>query len=300
MVGAEIAADSNSARPIFIIGGSRTGSEMLKTMLSASPEIDFVDELFLYCPRWLHKDLATNIAEHVGSLESSDALDRLLDLFYSGIPYGWFWSVVERELDRAALRDQLAGSALNHRSILASIMAVHARMRNKSRLGAKFPMHYSDTDRLLAWFPNCHLIHTTREPKDVYASQAAKYISDDQNRISRNFSRFKQFVHINIQTTWTAHLHKRLRTLPNYRLVRYEDIVLSPEKTTRDLCAFLEVPFTQKMLEPNQYGSSFGNKKDRNGIDKSSLGRWRQRISRFSAYIMDMTHRAAYRILGYG
>jgi len=58
----EVAAALNRSRPVFIIGGSRTGSEMLKTMLSASPEIDFVDELFLYCPRWLHKDLATNIS----------------------------------------------------------------------------------------------------------------------------------------------------------------------------------------------------------------------------------------------
>ena len=300
MAGIEAATGIDPGRPVFIIGGSRTGSEMLKTMLSASPKIDFVDELFLCCPRWLHRDLASNIREHVGSLNSTGALDRLLDFLYSGIPYGWFWSVVERELDRDALRAEMGKNALNHKSILQSIMIVHARTRGKAGLGAKFPVHYSMTDKLLTWFPDCRLIHTTRNPKAVYASQAAKYETSDQNLIARNFLRFRQFVHINIQTTWTAHWHQRLHMLPNYRLVRYEDIVLEPEKTVSDLCEFLEIPFTQQMLEPNQYGSSFGNDRSRRGIETGSVERWRERISWFAALFMDVTHRVANRILGYG
>lgn len=286
-------------RPVFIIGGSRTGSEMLKTMLSASPKIDFVDELFLYCPGWLHKDLATNIKEHVGNLDSKDVLDKLLDFLYSGVPYGWFWSVAERELDRAALRVELSAGPLDYRSLFASIMVVHARMRGKSGVGAKFPMHFSSTRQLLKWFPDCRLIHTTRNPKDVYASQSAKYISSEQNAMSRSYSRFKQFVHINIQTTWTAHYHQVLRSLPNYRLIRYEDVVLKPEETTRSLCEFLEIPYIRQMLEPNQYGSSFGNIKDRRRIETKAVGRWRKKISRSSALFMDIAHRRACRILGY-
>ena len=79
--------------PVFIIGGSRTGSEMLKTMLSASPQLDFVDEIFLYCPRWLHKDLASNIRQHVGSLTRPGARKKLIELLFSDIPYGWFWCI---------------------------------------------------------------------------------------------------------------------------------------------------------------------------------------------------------------
>ena len=299
MSGVDKAVVPDPSRPVFIIGGSRTGSEMLKTMLSASPKIDFVDELFLYCPGWLHKDLATNIREHVGSLDSKDALDKLLDFLYSGIPYGWFWSVAERELDRAALRAELSGGPLDYRSILASIMVVHANMRGKSGLGAKFPVHFSSTRQLLRWFPDCRLIHTTRNPKDVYASQAAKYITSEHNAVSRSYSRFKQFVHINIQTTWTAHCHQVFRSLPNYRLIRYEDVVSRPEEIIRSVCEFLEIPFIRQMLEPKQYGSSFGSVKGRRGIETKSIGRWRKKISRPSSLFMDLAHRRAYRILGY-
>ena len=80
---------------------------MLKTMLCEGPEQDFVDELFLFCPRWLHPDLDSMIRRHVGSLTADGAVDRLLDFLYSGKPYGWFWANVESQLDRALLAERL-------------------------------------------------------------------------------------------------------------------------------------------------------------------------------------------------
>ena len=103
--------------PVFIVGGSRTGSEMLKTMLSISTELDFVDEIFLLCPWWLHSDLGTSIRRHVGDFAEAGALDRLMDLLYSGRPYGWFWTAIDQEMDRDLLRAELAESELSLRSI---------------------------------------------------------------------------------------------------------------------------------------------------------------------------------------
>ena len=291
---------SDSSRPVFIIGGSRTGSTMLQTILSKSPEIDLTDELQCRSPWWLHRDLVKDIKRHVGALDKPGALERLLDLLYSGIPVGWFWSASERLLDRDMLHKELSRDPLTISSIFHSILAVHARMRDKGRIGAKFPVHYSYAQQLLDWYPNCLLIHTTRNPKAVYASQAAKYLQDSQNRISRSFMRFEQFVHINIQITWTARIHNQLCKLPNYRLIRYEDLVLDPEPNIRQLCDFLEIDFQTGMLSPKQFGSSFDNiGRDRQGIDQSSLERWRSSISPFTSKIIDICHRRAFRTLGY-
>jgi len=290
---------STEPRPVFIIGGSRTGSEMLKTMLSASPELDFVDELFLLCPPWLHVDLATNIRREVGDLSASGALERLMTLLYSGRPYGWFWSVVERELDKELVGEELASQPLDLRSILLAIMRAHARSRGKRGIGAKFPTHYSSTPRLLEWFPECRVIHTTRDPRAVYASQAAKHTLDVQRPWHAAFERFRQFVHINIQVTWTARLHSKLRQRPNYRLVRYEDVVAAPEAQIRNLCEFLDIPFDTQMLQPNQYGSSFAEIKDGHGVDRSSLGRWRRELSPLTVASMRALHWRANRLLGY-
>jgi hypothetical protein len=178
-------------------------------------------------------------------------------------------------------------------------MVVHSRMRDKSGIGAKFPLHYSHTETLLEWFPNCRLIHTTRNPKATYASQAAKYLRKDSNSFSRNAMRFKQFVHINIQVSWTARLHRRLKHLPNYTLVRYEDVVLQPEAELRRICEFLGTEFLPAMLNPHQYGSSFDIIGAGTGVNHSSLERWRTTVRPFTAKTLDLLHPSANEIFGY-
>jgi len=288
------------SRPVFIIGGSRTGSTMLEVILSKSPDIDMTDELLIFGLPWLQRDLNSNIKKHVGPLDAPGALDKLMLLLYSGIPFGWFWSVPERMLNREMLYRELSAQPLSIKTIFHAILVVHARMRGKPRLGAKFPMHYSYTKKLLEWYPDCLLIHTTRNPKAIYASQAAKYLKPEQNLFSRYFMRIRQFIHINIQITWTARTHKQLRALPNYRLIRYEDMVLESEKEIHELCKFLGIAFQENMLKPQQYGSSFeGTEKGQHGIDPSSLYRWRSAISPVTAKALDFIHRRAYRLFGY-
>ena len=272
---------------------------MLKTMLSASPELDFVDELFLICPRWLHKDLQTNIREHVGDLRAPGALPKLLDLLYSGVPYGWFWSVVDEQLDRELLESELRTRDLDLRSIFDSIMTAHAAMRGKSGRGAKFPLHYSQVERLLEWFPDCKLVHTTRDPRAVYASQSVKYLQKDDGPAKVVFEKFRQFVHINIQSAWTARVHRRLAGLDNYRLLRYEDIVRDTEAEIRGLCEFLGVEMYDAMLKPHQYGSSFDAIGAATGVDASSLERWRSTIAPTTAVLINLFQYGPRRTLGY-
>lgn len=290
----------DTSSPVFIIGGSRTGSTMLQTILSTSPEICLTDELQFRSPPWIHRDFVSDIKTHVGPLDKAGALDRLMELFYSGIPVGWFWSESERLLDRDMLLEELSDRPLDTRTIFHAILVVRARIKNKTRIGAKFPVHYSYASQLLDWYPNCRLIHTTRNPKAVYASQAAKYLKPEQSRAAQAFMRFKQFVHINIQISWTARVHRKLQKLPNYRLVRYEDLVLQPESEISQLCEFLEIEFQPEMLRPKQFGSSFeGIGNNNKGIERSSLDRWRTTISRPTAKIIDLLHRRAYRLFGY-
>ena len=285
--------------PVFIIGGSRTGSEMLKTMLSASDDLDFVDETFLLTPAWLHTDLRTNIRRHLGQPGADDYLDRLIDFLYSGQPEGWFWTVIDKEIDRDALRAELQGTDLDLRSIFLAIMKLHASKNDKSGIGAKFPVHYSFADKLLEWFPNCRFVHTTRNPKAVYASQAAKYLDSEAGALSRSYTRLQHFAHINIQVAWTARIHRRFKDRPNYCLVRYEDVVNDPETELRKLTTFLNVKYLDEMLQQHQYGSSFDSIGSGRGVSKSSLDRWKQSISPGTQRFMDIVHKSAFRSFGY-
>ena len=273
---------------------------MLRTLLANSRDLDIVDEMHFFSPRWLRRDVATHIRRHVGRLDAPGAVDKLLDLFYSGLSLNWFWNTIETQLDRDLLRNDLANRTLDMKSIFDSLLAVHAEMRDKPRIGAKFPMHYSYTHRLLEWYPNCLLLHTTRDPRAVYSSQAEKYLNEDQSWISRNFMRFRQFVHINLQITWTARLHNRLNGSANYRLVRYEDMVSNPESEIKLICDFLDIDFVPEMLQPKRFGSSYDKEgKISHGIVKNSVDRWRTSISPSTAKFIDVVHNRAIKAFGY-
>jgi len=285
--------------PVFIIGGSRTGSEMLKTMLSMSPEIDFVDELFLLSPRWLHKDLWRSIQANVGNLGDSRARQRLVDFIFSGIPYGWVYSVADEKFDRNVLQQQIEDVEITAGNILAALMKAHAERSGKCALGAKFPLHYGYTEKLIDWFPGCKMIHTTRDPRAVYASQANKYLKNCRGQFSRGWMKFRQFIHINIQISWTASIHSRFCHSPNYRLVRYEDLVRDAGSEMRSLCEFLEVEYNDNMLEPEQYGSSYQDMNSRRGINADSMDTWRSKISPLTAGLIWKTHGRARKLMGY-
>jgi hypothetical protein len=286
--------------PVFIIGGSRTGSEMLKTMLSVSPELDFVDELFLRCPRWLHPDLESLLRTSLGRDPVAGDTDRVLEVLYSGEPYGWVWGRAEEKFDRDVLRGSLEGSPMTMKRIFDGLMAAHAAKTGKQGRGAKFPMHYSHSRQLVQWYPDCKLLHTTRDPRAVYASQANKYVKPEDPFSTRAWMKARQFVHINLQVAWTARLHRHLRGLKNYRLVRYEDVVRKPEHEIMGICDFLEVEFQSDMLSPHQYGSSYGEIRGKEGVDASSLEAWRKRISPLSAALLRFLHPVAWRRFGYG
>ena len=272
---------------------------MLKTMLSASPELDFVDEMRFLMPAWLHRDLVSTIDAQLGGIEKVRSGDELAALLYSGKPTGWFWSEVDSQLDRGMLVDELGPPPYDLGSLFRAIMVVHARMRDKRGIGAKFPVHYSYTERLADWFPECKLIHTTRHPKAVYLSQARKHEKSKRNFLGRRWSRVQQFAHISIQTMGTARLHARLAGSANYMLIRYEDIVREPRAAIEGLCRFLDVNFIPDMLMPNQYGSSFSEIGHARGIESSSLDKWRSQLSAVENRLFDLLHRGSLSRLGY-
>lgn len=287
--------------PVFIIGGSRTGSEMLKTMLSASLELNLTNELYALCPRWLHRDLRADLRAHVGDLRSPRALEEVVDLVFSGRLYGWTWRHARTELDQDMLRQELAARPIDVESIVTAALVVNARLRNKPRHGAKFPVHYAYAPLLLDWYPNCKIIHTTRDPRAVYASQANKYIQPGIGAIARGWTKAKHFAHINIQIGWTARIHARLKALSpeRYRLQRYEETIQDPARELTALCEFLQIEFSPAMLEPRKYGSTFDTTKGQRGVKLEYLDAWRHHVSPATLAALGALQSGAAKSLGY-
>ncbi len=101
---AAVADRALDMRPVFIVGGSRTGSELHRTILRNSLEIDLIDEMWLLCPAWLHPDFESTVRREIGDLSDDRNIEELVRLMYSGRLYGYFWTVIGQEIDRNLLR----------------------------------------------------------------------------------------------------------------------------------------------------------------------------------------------------
>ncbi len=285
--------------PVFIIGGSRTGSEMLKTILTSGPDLDMINEMFLLCPRWLHPDLEHSIQGRFGSKGPTD-VDQLLELLYSGEPYGYFWTEIDSTIPKEALRKALLSKEnLSLENIFRCLLQEQARNANKPIPGAKFPLHYSRTEKLLEWFPDCKLIHTVRDPRAIYSSQMSKYVSKDFGQVRNAWIKFQHFVHIFIQIKWTTKVHNNLKGHPNYLLSKYEDLVQQPDKAIANICDFLAIQKTDSMLMPTQYNSSFKPGQITQGFDKQATDGWRGKMSRGTVRLINFLNQGELATLGY-
>lgn len=267
-------------QPVFIIGGSRTGSELLKNIIRKYSAIDFVPEMFMMCPGWLHKDFVANASSLMDKRDHTYDINGVLDLIYSKKLYGYFWTTVD-ELDRSQLEKLVKLNGNTLKGIFESIIELHAIVKSKTIPGAKFPVHYSKAEVLLKWFPDAKIIHTTRDPRAIYVSQSNKYTNSSCSYVKNGWIRLKHFVHIVIQTLWTAHVHKNLSNNKNYYLFKYEDFLNKPQSCMKSLCDFLQIEYVSKMTEPEIYSnSSFNEKRGTNrGLQITSATSWKKRIN---------------------
>jgi len=74
-----------------------------------------------------------------------------------------------------------------------------------------------------------------------------------------------------------------------YMVVQYENLVLKPELWFQEICDFLEVPFSQKLLDPSSFVNGDGNLwkqnsafnvSDHGGFSQSSIDRWKDVLSK--------------------
>lgn len=287
-------------KPVFIIGGSRTGSELLKNIVCKYTEINFTPEMFMMCPRWLHKDFVSSARDYMKKDGSTYEIDTVLDLIYSGELYGYFWTTIH-EIDRGELKDLIVKKGSTLKSIFESLIELDAKVKSKKICGAKFPTHYSHTETLLKWFPDCKIIHTIRDPRAIYISQSNKYTSPSYSYARNNWVRFKHFTHIMIQTLWTARVHKKLCNNENYYLFKYESFLENPQKCMQDLCTILQIEYVPEMAEPEIYSNSSFNEKrgTGRGLQISSTTAWKKRINPLTESLIKFFCGRAMKVFGY-
>ncbi|PWU25482.1 MAG: sulfotransferase, partial [Candidatus Rokuibacteriota bacterium] len=271
--------------PIFIVGPSRSGTSLLRVVLSNHSRVWITRETH-YFDDLRRRLKSPGVALGLGEREVCE--DYFLQLGHRA--YGADASTEESTISRSDLRQVAEELGCSGDAYFEAFCRIRARANGKGIWGEKTPRHVFQIDELFRLAPQARVVCLLRDPRAVVASYRdwhsygggeedgeAEAFLHDQERARRSF-------HVGIAALlWRGAM--RASTVARERhggnrvlLLRYEQLVEEPRRAVEDLCTWLQLDFEEPMLDVPVVQSSYLSHET--GISKEPLDRWRGKLSR--------------------
>jgi hypothetical protein len=218
--------------PFFIIGVHRSGTTLLRYMLSSSPRIyippesDFIPRFFLHAP-------ANKLTE--------ERVATMLAIIFEHYRFVNEWRGERPKVDAflRAMPDRTPAAFLN------TLYQMYAHQNGAVRWADKTPIYTSYVDLIHNIFPKAKFIHIIRDGRDVALSMLDKWgarkIHVDMYFAARNW----------VRRIRKARADGTCLGPELYYELRYEQLVENPALQLQALCNFLDEPFVPTMAKPH-------------------------------------------------
>lgn|GEM_PF-643283 len=231
-----------AASPIFIVGAGRSGTTLVRTLLSGHSRIAVTPET-----HFMKLALRHGVRERDAPAE--------FEAFWTA----WTGSPRFASLGLTAERcHEILEAQGQHtfRGAFAATLEAYAERLGKPRVGEKTPGHYRHLRQLLAWFPDARVVFVRRDPRAVVASALKTPWVTHQLR-ARAFSqllirRLRAFHVASQARGWVRIYDAYLSALqddPRVTVVQYEALIREPDSVLKALCGFLGEPWEPAMLD---------------------------------------------------
>lgn len=266
---------------LFIVGRPRTGTTLLRVIFDAHPNVIVPPEC----------QFIVNLYGKYGRKRVWDT--KLLDRFIHDLAGQWrieMWNLEEDELRRNLYALQGKHSYGDICKVVYASYPSLFPIDGLKLIGDKNPGYTIYTRRLLKIFPDARFIYINRDYRDNYVS--IREVGFDLAIPSLPAQKWKYFY---------RKIHRDAALNPSrYKFVRYEDLVMHPEETARELCAFAGIPYHPAMLEYHLKKEEFSRdyppgilRKYHSGITHGvythRLGIWRDRLTPRQVRLLDAT-----------
>jgi hypothetical protein len=269
--------NGGSANPyVFLVGCPRSGTTLLQRIVDSHPDIALFHE-FWWIDIWYRRRTGLRADDTV----TPDLVTALLD--YPKFPkkMGMSRGALERALPSFLDGDRPPSFS----AFMSRVFDLYGEHTGKRLVGDKTPRYVQRIALLHGLWPRARFVHLIRDAREVVLS----LLNWNRNR-DRGAGLLPVWDRDPVSTAalwWEMHvrdgraagqaLDPRL-----YRELRYDALVSTPEKTCRELCRFLDLPFDDSMLEFH-----VGRTLSDPGLDAKDawlpitpgLRRWRQEMS---------------------
>ena len=275
---------------LFIVGLGRTGTTLTKKILNCSEAIGLAGEakFFRGAPYWFifHNIGHRQLFSKIGDISTEAGARKVIDFLYDQSKRkSNFWDFSKQNFDHQEFLSRFLASERTDRALLDLALIYYAQ--GKSIRGEKTPANLYDVPTLKKWFPTAKIIHTFRDPRAIYVSRRKKkerWTLPRLNQVVRKSGLiFELYAGFRVVRDWqqAIDLHRQYQEAypDSYYLSKFEDLILGPESALRNLCNFLEIDFSEEMLQPTFTNSSVESRdRFQGGFDTSAIDRWRKHI----------------------
>lgn len=206
--------------PVFIVGCPRSGTTLLRDLLRSHPNLTFPPES-QFIPRYYRA--YGNPANQQQAIRIGEVILRTR-------------SIRTWQID---LEPKAFAGCRTFREILCLLFGAWLKREGKTRWGDKTPQYVMDIPLLLELFPEAKIIHIIRDGRDVALSSIKVNF---EGNIYKAACRWDQSVRSGRRCG---------ASLPSntYHEVRYEALLAAPAVVMRQVCDFLEEPYTDCVLQ---------------------------------------------------
>ncbi len=255
---------------VFLVGCPRSGTTLLRRIVSAHPGIVITPEAH-WIPLWFE--------QRRGLTRDGFVTPELIPELLAHDKFAFFRLGSEELLSLAE-----NGQPISYASFVSGIFDLYGKARAKDLVGNKTPDSVRRMGTLHALWPQARFVHLIRDGRDV-ALSLMKWPSV-RNKKPGTFPTWKDDP-VSTSAFWWELNVRRGRQAGEwlgpelYREMHYESLVAHPKQECAALCDFLDLPYHEAMLHYHEVveeaGAGQGVGHDRQPIT-SGLRNWRTQM----------------------
>ena len=281
-------ADGNR-HPIFVVGASRSGTELMRSILNQHPSVCISTETHYF------DDLRVRLRgreQHGLTEKETRQCENYFRAVMQGL-YGHRGGPENSPPSPRALRETAAMIGTGADAFFEAFCRFNAQQKRADRWGEKTPRHIFCLPEIFHAFPRAQIVCMVRDPRAVIASyrdwknsggfdfekdpgQKAALEQEDR-RVRRSYNILIACL------MWSgsvrAAIEGRKRFTPGRVFIqRYEDLVGNSQSALGGLTAWLSLDLHPAMLDVPVINSSFANERSP-GFAKQLIDRWRTKLN---------------------
>ena len=269
---------------VFVVGVGRSGTTLLQSMLNNHSNITFPPESNIVSryvvPEYVKKNKTSQDSNEIKKqLVTNTNIDRL-----------------EINIDEV-IKQVLREGTFTYKRFFCEIIKNYCKKNKKEIGGEKDPVNVHYIAELSECFPESIFIHIIRDPRDIILSRGKVKWADKMSFL-KHLLEFKYGIFL---------AEKGRQYCKNrYIEVRYEELLLNPERELKILSSFLNLEYEKDMLTYYKTSNTIVSKEELSWkanvmkpILSDNINKWKKEMGRGKLFLLEVFLVNEMRKLGY-